>query len=73
MQIKVGTFDPEKKQVPVKFVSGAIVHDRFVNAILKEDGTYDRAATRQRVEDVARGVAAKIEAGVIMQAVTGEQ
>lgn len=65
MQIKIGTFDPAKKQVPVKFTSGEIVHERFVNAVLKADGSYDRTATRLRVADVARGVAAKIEAGVI--------
>jgi hypothetical protein len=51
--------------VTVTFTSGEITHERRVNAVLKDNGTYDKAATKERVEDVARGVAHKIGLGVI--------
>ncbi|WP_375194855.1 hypothetical protein [Sphingobium sp.] len=62
---KIGVFDPESRSVPVSFTSGDIKHERRVNAVLKDDGTYDRAATKERVAEVARGVAQKIGLGVI--------
>lgn len=62
---KIGKFDPDTRSVPVTFTSGEIVHTRSVNAVLKDDGGYDKAATKARVDDVARGVAHKIELGVI--------
>jgi len=61
----IGKFDPDTRSVPVTFISGEIVHKRSVNAVLKDDGSYDQAATQARVDDVARGVAAKIALGVI--------
>jgi len=51
--------------VPVTFTSGDIKHERRVNAVLKNDGSYDRAATKERVAEVALGVAQKIGLGVI--------
>ena len=62
---KIGTFDSAAQVVPVTFTIGVIVHKRTVNAVLKEDGSYDRVATRKRVEDVARGVVEKVACGVI--------
>lgn len=68
MKTTIGTYDPISRSVPVTFESGDIRHDRSVNACLK-DGMYDAELTAKRVEDVARGVAAKIEAGAITAAV----
>lgn len=65
MTIKIGAFDAETRTVPVTFTSGEIVHKRAVNAVLKDDGSYDKAATKERVEEVARGVEHKIALGVI--------
>ena len=62
---KIGKFDPETRTVPVTFTSGETVHKRSVNAVLKDDGSYDCAATKVRVAEVAQGVAHKIAAGVI--------
>ena len=62
---RIGKYDPEARTVPVTFTSGEIVHKRDVNAVLKDDGSYDKAGTAARVEEVAQGVAHKIEAGVI--------
>lgn len=62
---KIGKYDAETRDVPVTFTSGEIVHPRRVNAVLKANGTYDAAATREQVQQVANGVAAKIAAGVI--------
>lgn len=65
LTFKIGAFDSEKRSVPVIFTSGEIEHKRDVNAVLKADGNYDKTGTKARVEEVARGVAAKIELGVI--------
>ena len=62
---KIGKYDPETRSVPVTFTSGEIVHKRSVNAVLKDDGSYDCAATKIRVAEVAQGVAHKIAAGVV--------
>ena len=65
LSFKIGAFNAETRAVPVTFTSGEIVHKRDVNAVLKADGSYDKAATKARVEEVAMGVAHKITAGVI--------
>lgn len=65
LTFKIGAFDSATRTVPVAFTSGAIVHKRSVNAVLKGDASYDKAGTKARVEDVALGVAHKIELGVI--------
>lgn len=65
LAMKIGTFNAETRTVPVTFTSGEIVHKRDVNAVLKDDGSYDRVGTKARVEEVAKGVAHKIELGVI--------
>ncbi|PKP98001.1 MAG: hypothetical protein CVT74_12350 [Alphaproteobacteria bacterium HGW-Alphaproteobacteria-13] len=69
MQITIGKYDPASRSVPVTFVgegpAGDVTHSRRVNAVLTAAGKYDRKATAARVEEVARGVAAKIAAGVI--------
>ncbi|SLK09529.1 hypothetical protein [Novosphingobium mathurense] len=65
LTFRIGAFNADTRAVPVTFTSGEIVHKRDVNAVLKADGSYDRAATKARVEEVAMGVAHKIAAGVI--------
>lgn len=62
---KIGAYDKDKRTVSVTFTSGEIIHTRDVNAVLKDDGSYDKAGTRDRVAEVARGVAHKIGLGVI--------
>lgn len=63
--IEIGSFDAARRAVPVTFTSGPVVHERDVNAVVKDDGSYDRVATKARVEEVARGVGHKIALGVI--------
>ena len=65
LNYRIGKFDVTTRQVPVTFTSGDIVHKRHVNAVLKGDGSYDAAATKVRVGEVAQGVAHKIGLGVI--------
>lgn len=62
---KIGAFDKDKRTVAVTFTSGEIEHKREVNAVLKDDGSYDKAGTKVRVAEVALGVAHKIGLGVI--------
>ncbi|GMM59909.1 hypothetical protein [Novosphingobium pituita] len=65
LKTKIGAYDRATRTVPVTFTSGAIVHDRRVNAVLNDDGRYDQAATQARVAQVALGVAHKIAVGAI--------
>lgn len=65
MKTTIGTFDPASGTVPVTFRHQGAVHKRPVNACLDENGAYDAAATRARVAEVARGVANKIESGLL--------
>ena len=65
MQIEIGRFDRRTAQVPVRFSHEGVSHERFVNACLKPDGSHDRKATAARVDEVALGVAVKIETGKI--------
>lgn len=62
---KIGAYDGASRTVEVTFTSGDITHDRRVNAVLNEDGSYDKAGTKARVEEVAAGVAHKIAVGAI--------
>ena len=61
----IGRYDALTGTVPVTFRAGDIVHKRLVNVCLDAAGAYDAAATRARVADVSRGIAAKIAAGII--------
>ncbi|MGU3314238.1 hypothetical protein ACLBWH_01705 [Sphingomonas sp. M6A6_1c] len=65
MKTTIGKHDPETRQVPVVFDPDGVAHRRAVNACYTEDGSYDRKATVARVAQVALGVAAKINLGVI--------
>lgn len=65
MKTSIGTFDKVTSSVPVTFTHNDIAHNRSVNAVLTDKGAYDRIATKDRVDQVALGVAVKIEAGVI--------
>ncbi|AUW59435.1 hypothetical protein C1T17_16415 [Sphingobium sp. SCG-1] len=64
MKTTIGAFDAATKQVKVIFTEGEIRHERPVNAVMK-DGNYDKIATKERVAEVARGVAVKISVGAI--------
>lgn len=65
MDIRIGKLDADTRTVPVTFTSGDIKHERTVNAVLKDDGSYDKAGTKARVDEVAQGVEHKIKLGVI--------
>lgn len=65
MKVRINRFDAQTRTVRVRFEHQGVVHRRPVNACLDADGGYDRAATAERVAQVADGVAHKIEAGVI--------
>jgi hypothetical protein len=62
--------EPTTEQVPTKaiqatFTDGTLTHQREVNVCFDSEGAYDHEATLVRLEEVARGVEAKIAAGVI--------
>jgi hypothetical protein len=63
MKFTIGRFDPADGQVPVRFTDNGFEHRRRVTAVLTAAGKYDAAATRLRVESVARGVERKRAAG----------
>lgn len=65
MQFRIGKFDPDTGAVPVTFRADGFLHRRQVVAVLDQAGRYDARATRQRVEAVAQGVAAKRAAGAL--------
>ena len=65
MKITIGKFDPATGTVPVTFTQGALNHARRINAVRADDGSHDRAATRQRAEEVALGVAHKFNLGLL--------
>jgi hypothetical protein len=65
MKTTIGAYDPDTRTVPVTFVYAGVTHKRPVNAVLDEAGSYDRKATKARVDEVARGVAHKIQIGAI--------
>jgi len=69
MKITIGRFDADTGTKPATFEHNGVTHRRQVNAVLRSDGKPDPKATRARVEEVAAGVAAKIEMGVIGNAV----
>lgn len=69
---KIGRFDAQSRTVPVIFTNGGIVHERRVNAVIRPDGSHDAKATKARVAEVARGVAAKIDLGVIVAPIEGD-
>lgn len=65
MKTTIGPYNSVSKSVPVTFTEGEVRHERPVNAVLKEDGSYDKVATKVRVAEVALGVAVKISVGAI--------
>jgi len=68
MKITIGKFDKNTNQVAVTFEHAGVAFSRAVNACLTASGAYDRKATAARCDEVGRGVAAKIEAGIITNA-----
>lgn len=65
MMIDIKSFDPASRTVTVAFAEGPLTFERQVNACLDDAGGYDVAATADRVNQVALGVAAKMRLGVI--------
>lgn len=65
MRTYIRAFDPDTRTVPVTFTHGGVTHRRQVNAVVDAAGEYDREATRQRVDEVAEGVRAKIDTGLL--------
>jgi hypothetical protein len=65
MKVSIGKFDAAARTVPVTFEHDGVTHKRDVNACLTGAGGYDKKATAERVEEVAKGVAHKIKLGVI--------
>lgn len=68
MKFTIGQHQPPARTVQVQFVHAGVVFERPVNACFDEAGQFDAWATEARVEDVALGVAYKIEMGVIANA-----
>ena len=64
LNIEVGALDRKTGSVPVTFTLGEAVHKRRVNAVLRADGSHDRAATIERAADVGRGVVEKMRLGL---------
>lgn len=65
METTIGDYDADSRTVPVTFSMNGVTHERTVNACHDDAGKYDPEATIDRVEEVARGVARKIELGAI--------
>ena len=65
MKITIGKFDKSTNQVAVIFDHEGVTFSRPVNACLTAAGAYDEMETAARCDEVARGVAAKIEMGII--------
>jgi len=65
MKITIGKFRTATGTVPVTFEHEGVRHRRDVNACLTDAGKFNAKATAARVEEVALGVAHKIELGVI--------
>ena len=65
MKTTIGKFDRDTATVGVTFRHEGVTHKRRVNACLDEAGSYDPAATKVRVAEVASGVAHKIALGLI--------
>jgi hypothetical protein len=68
MKFVIGAYDPSSRSVPVNFDANGVEHDRRVNACHDKTGAYDAQATIARVEQVALGVAVKMDLGVITAA-----
>lgn len=64
MKITIGKFDPATGTVPVTFRQDGKTQTRAVNAVLADDGSCDRKATKLRAEEVGAGVAHKFALGV---------
>lgn len=65
MRKMIRKFDPATRTVPVTFTHAGVTHRRTVNAVLDDQGEYDRDATRARVDEVAVGVQNKIDRGIL--------
>ena len=65
MKITIGKFDKDAGTVTVTFAQDGKVHTRQVNAAVTAAGKLDSKATRDRVEQVGRGVARKFELGLL--------
>lgn len=71
MKTRMSPYRPGSATVTVAFThpgpSGEVKHVREVLVVFGEDGAFDRDATRDRIAEVALGVASKIEAGLLVE------
>lgn len=65
IKYRITKYDAAAAAVRVTFTKGDAVFKREVNAVMNDDGSIDRDATRQRVAEVAAGVAHKMDLGLI--------
>ena len=65
MKTRINRLDADARTVDVTFSAGGVKHRRPVNACFDGKGAYDEKATRARIAEVARGVQAKIDRGII--------
>lgn len=65
MKTTIGPYNSLTKSVTATFEHNGVTHERSVNACHTEKGGYDKKATAARIEEVANGVAVKIDMGVI--------
>ena len=65
MKTTIHGYDADKRTVSVTFDHEGVSHTRDVNACHDQEGGYYKPTTEARVNEVAAGVAVKIEAGVI--------
>ncbi|KAF0115496.1 MAG: hypothetical protein FD163_2539 [Hyphomonadaceae bacterium] len=65
METKILGVSKKDQSVKVRFTLGGISTTRFMNAVFV-DGKMDKPATEARIEELARGIAKKIERGVAL-------
>lgn len=65
METTIKFKDEINKQMLVEFKHDGVTHTRYVNAVYTEDGEFDEAANKIRLDEVSSGVKKKIELGVI--------
>lgn len=65
MDIEIKDLEEGSNKVEVTFKINDLIHSRYVNIIFDEEGEYDKEATKNRVNDVARGVKVKYENGIL--------
>lgn len=65
MRIRRSPPDLDAGTVEVRFSHAGVSHTRDVRLVRFPDGTLDQAATEDRIQQLADGIAVKIDAGAI--------